>query len=137
MASDVNMEPGFWEKLSDKLTAFSEGVSKFLMRLFGSSNERYIRQLGFVRAKSADVPTIIPGSILHQVNSLEEQMRALSDDDLRQTTPKLRAKLAGGVHLEDLLPEAFAACREGLLQPLARSAGATLRIRRGPSPAGP
>src|SRR5207248_4523050 len=46
------------------------------------------------------------------VNSLEEQMRALSDDDLRQTTPKLRAKLAGGVHLEDLLPEAFAACRE-------------------------
>ena len=37
------MDVGFWEKLGDGLSAFSEGLGGFLMRLFGSSNERYIR----------------------------------------------------------------------------------------------
>ena len=36
----------------------------------------------------------------------------LSDDELKETASKLRAKLADGETLDDLLPEAFAACRE-------------------------
>lgn len=39
-------------------------------------------------------------------------MQALSDDELRAMTPTLRARLAGGETLDDVLPEAFAAVRE-------------------------
>jgi preprotein translocase subunit SecA len=81
------------------------------MRLFGSSNQRYIRKLGYVRAKDGS-HTVIPGSLLAQVNDLEPQMRALSDEELAGLTPKFRERLAQGAPLDDLLPEAFAACRE-------------------------
>jgi preprotein translocase subunit SecA len=113
MSSQTSMDVGFWEKLGDGLSAFSEGVGTFLMRLFGSSNERYIRSLGYIRASAAGAThTVIPGSLLEQVNELEESMRGLSDDALRALTPKFRERLAQGAALEDLLPEAFAACRE-------------------------
>ena len=39
-------------------------------------------------------------------------MKALSDDELKGLTPKFRERLAKGETLDDLLPEAFAACRE-------------------------
>jgi preprotein translocase subunit SecA len=107
------MDVGFWEKLGDGLSAFSEGVGRFLLRLFGSSNERYVNRLGYIRPKSPGAPhSVIPGSLLDQVNQFEESMRALSDEDLRGLTPKFRERLAAGASLEDLLPEAFAACRE-------------------------
>src|SRR5207245_11414584 len=57
-------------------------------------------------------PTIIAGSELAQVNELEERMRALSEEELKALTPQLRQRLANGATLEELLPEAFAACRE-------------------------
>jgi preprotein translocase subunit SecA len=107
------MEISFWEKLSDKFTAFTEGIVSFLGRIFGSSNERTIRSLGYIRPRDARSPhTVVPGSHLAQVNALEEQMRALSDEELAGLTPKLRERLAQGATLEELLPEAFAACRE-------------------------
>jgi preprotein translocase subunit SecA len=107
------MDVGFWEKLGDRLSAFSEGVGKFLTRLFGASNERYIRALGYVRPNKPGVQhTVIPGSLLAQVNALEDQMRALSDEELKALTPKYRERLSKGEPLDDLLPEAFAACRE-------------------------
>ncbi|MFO0926626.1 MAG: preprotein translocase subunit SecA [Gemmataceae bacterium] len=107
------MDSGFWDKLGDGLSAFSDGVSRFLTRLFGSSNERYIRKLGYIRPSRPGEPhTVIPGSLLAQINSYEEKMRALSDEELRGLTPKFREKLAQGATLDDLLPEAFAACRE-------------------------
>src|SRR5262249_34876024 len=53
-----------------------------------------------------------PGSLLAQVNDLEEKMRALSDEELKALTPALRQRLANGATLDDLLPEAFAACRQ-------------------------
>jgi preprotein translocase subunit SecA len=113
MTTQTSMDVGFLEKLGDSVTALSEGVARGLMRLFGSSNERFIRRLGYIPSKSPDVPpTIIPGSLLAQVNELEEKTRALSDEELKAITPKLRERLANGATLEDLLPEAFAACRE-------------------------
>ncbi|MGH7222566.1 MAG: preprotein translocase subunit SecA, partial [Gemmataceae bacterium] len=113
MSSETSMDVGFWEKLSDGLSAFSEGVGTFLLRLFGSSNERVIRSLGYIRASAPGAThTVIPGSLLAQVNELEEKMHALSDDELKALTPQLRERLAQGAALEDLLPEAFAACRE-------------------------
>src|SRR5437870_362307 len=103
MATDPNMEPGFWEKLGDKLSAFSDAVGRWLTRLFGSSNERYIREMGYLRAnKAGATPTIVPGSLLHQVNSLEEKMRAMTDEQLREVTPPLKQRLANGATLEDV-----------------------------------
>ncbi len=113
MSTDIAADVSFWEKLGDGLSAFSEGFGKFLMRLMGSSNERYVRKLGYVRAsKPGATHTVIPGSLLAQVNDLEDQMRALSDEEMRGLAAKWREKLAQGKTLDDLLPEVFAATRE-------------------------
>ena len=65
--------------------------------IFGSSNDRYVRSMGkIVEAIAAHEPTI----------------SALTDDELRGQTDVFRARLAEGVKLDDLLPEAFATVRE-------------------------
>ncbi len=113
MSTETKMDVSLWEKLGDKLSAMTEGLVGFLGRLFGSSNERTIRQIGYLRPRDVKSPhAVVPGSILDQVNKLEEKMRALSDAELKALTPQYRARLAQGATLEDLLPEAFAACRE-------------------------
>src|SRR5438093_181698 len=111
MATDTAMDVGLWDKFGDAMTAFSEWTSRSLTRLFGSSNERYIRSLGYIRTNDGSY-TVTPGSHLAQVNALEPKMKALSDEELRNLTPQLRERLKKGETLEDLLPEAFAACRE-------------------------
>ena len=111
--ANTTMEASFWEKLGERLTGLSDSLGKFLLRLFGSGNERYIRKLGYLTArKPGDAPTIIAGSLLAQVNALEDRMRGLSDDELAALTPPFRERLQKGATLDDLLPEAFAACRE-------------------------
>jgi preprotein translocase subunit SecA len=113
MTTEQTMDVSFLEKLGDGFSAFSEGVGQFLTRLFGSSNERYIRKLGYLRSRDPEVPhRVVPGSLLAQVNTLEEKMHLLSDDELKALTPQYRERLARGETLDDLLPEAFAACRE-------------------------
>jgi len=47
-----------------------------------------------------------------QVNALEDDFRAMSDEELRALTPEFRSRLENGETLDDLLPEAFAAVRE-------------------------
>src|SRR5437762_393540 len=117
MATETSVAGSFWDWLTDSLTAFSEWVGKLLTRLLGSANERTIRQIGYLRSTGPNVPyTVVAGSLLAQVNALEEQMHALSDDELKGLTPKLRERLAQGAALDDLLPEAFAACREAALR---------------------
>src|SRR5262245_5006972 len=113
MATETQMDISVWERIGDGFTAFQEGVATFLTRLLGSSNERTVRKLGYIRSKNPSVPpTIVPGSLVARVNDLEPQMRALSDDELKGLTPKFRERLTKGETLDDLLPEAFAACRE-------------------------
>src|SRR5581483_846263 len=112
MSTDTNLEVSLWERVTDSLSAMSEGLVGFLGRLFGSSNERIIRSLGYIRARGSEAHTVIPGSLLDQVNSLEESMRALSDEQLKAKTTEFRERLRNGERLDDLLPEAFAACRE-------------------------
>jgi preprotein translocase subunit SecA len=46
------------------------------------------------------------------VNALENEIKALSDDQLKAKTPQLKDKLANGSTLEEILPEAFAVVRE-------------------------
>ncbi|MEU0432218.1 preprotein translocase subunit SecA [Streptomyces sp. NPDC006290] len=47
-----------------------------------------------------------------QVGSLEEEFRALTDEELQALTPEFKERHAAGESLDDLLPEAFAAMRE-------------------------
>ncbi len=47
-----------------------------------------------------------------QVNALEDDFKAMSDEELRELTPEFRSRLEAGETLDDLLPEAFAAVRE-------------------------
>src|SRR5262249_33991408 len=96
---------------------FFEGVANGLNRLLGSSNERTVRRLGYIRPKSADEKhKVIAGSLLAQVNELEPKMKALSDEELKGLTPKFRERLHQGATLDSLVPEAFAACREAALR---------------------
>ena len=51
--------------------------------------------------------------IAEQVLALEPQMEKLSDDELRAKTFEFKERIAGGQTLDEVLPEAFAVCREG------------------------
>ena len=47
-----------------------------------------------------------------QVLALEDKYRAMDEGELRGQTEKLRDRLGMGESLDDILPDAFAACRE-------------------------
>ena len=68
-----------------------------LKKLFGSKNEREVKRM----LKTVQL-----------VNAFEEQMVALSDDQLRAKTAEFKARIAKGETLDKLLPEAFAVARE-------------------------
>ena len=51
----------FLEKIGDWFNAFTAWIERSITRMFGSSNERRIRQLGFVRDRSGNT-VITPGS---------------------------------------------------------------------------
>ncbi len=113
MSTETKMDVGILEKIGDAFNAFSEKTVNFLTRLLGSSNERTIRKLGLIASKDPQKPyQVVPGSLLARINELEPRMQALTDTELKELTPKFRARLADGETLDDLLPEAFAACRE-------------------------
>ena len=72
-------------------------ISSVLKRVFGSANERIIK--GF--QQQVDL-----------INKIEPEYEALSDDELKAQTEKLRARLTNGEVLDDIRPEAFAVVRE-------------------------
>lgn len=69
-----------------------------MQKVFGDLNSKEVKKL----EKIAD-----------QVMALEEQMESLSDEELKAKTGEFKERLAAGETLDDLLPEAFAVCREG------------------------
>ncbi|HEU4670808.1 MAG TPA: preprotein translocase subunit SecA [Dyella sp.] len=71
--------------------------NRALTSLFGSRNERVLRQL----SKS-----------VARINALEPEYAALGDDALRGKTDEFKQRLAAGETLDKLLPEAFATVRE-------------------------
>lgn len=70
---------------------------KVLTKIFGSRNERVLRNLQHR---------------VERINQLEPQMVALSHEALRAKTDEFRKRLAAGMKLDDLLEEAFAVVRE-------------------------
>ena len=59
---------------------------------------------------SKEVKRIRP--ICDKVLALDEEYSALTDEQLQAKTPEFKERLANGETLDDILPEAFAACRE-------------------------
>ncbi|MBS0596302.1 MAG: preprotein translocase subunit SecA [Burkholderiaceae bacterium] len=72
-------------------------ATTFLTKIFGSRNDRLLKQYRKVAAR---------------INALEPQFEQLDDAALRGKTQEFRDRLAAGETLEQLLPEAFATVRE-------------------------
>ncbi len=73
------------------------GLVKFFLRLMGVSPERKIKTFF---------------AIVDRINSFEDPLKALSDNQLRAKTQEFRDRLSAGESLDDILPEAFAVVRE-------------------------
>ena len=102
-----------WEKVSDGVTTFLDGAGTAITRVFGSSNGAPSgNSATFARTNSAPNRPSRPARCSRDINSFEEKMRSLSDEQLQGMTAEFRQRLANGAKLDDLLPEAFAACRE-------------------------
>ena len=68
-----------------------------ITKLFGTTSEREVKKLK---------------GLVDQIEALEPEMKALSDEALRGKTAEYKGRYAQGETLDDLLPEAFAAVRE-------------------------
>ncbi|WP_333713971.1 preprotein translocase subunit SecA [Yoonia sp.] len=73
------------------------GFGTVAKKVFGSANDRKVK---------ATRP------LVDKINALETEFAALSDDGIKQKTAELVERAKGGAKLDDLLPEAFANCRE-------------------------
>jgi preprotein translocase subunit SecA len=96
MSGQSKMDVSLWETLTDSLGAFSEGMVGFLGRLFGSSNERMVRGLGYLRSRDPEeTHVVVSGSLLARVNDLEPVIKAFGDEAIKGLTPQFRACMAG------------------------------------------
>jgi len=73
-------------------------LPKLLTQIFGSRNERLLKTYR---------------KVVQQINALEPQFEGLSDEQLRAKTEEFKQRIAQGESVDDILPEAFAVCREG------------------------
>src|SRR5512132_3848258 len=72
-------------------------ISNILTRIFGSRNERLLKQYA---------------QAVREINALEPQISALSDAELRAKTDELRTRVRNGETLDAVMPDAFAVVRE-------------------------
>jgi len=70
-------------------------------KLFGSNNDRILKKLN---------------PIVEQINELEPQMQALSDEQIPQTTMEFKNRIKQGEPLDNILPSAFALVREASIR---------------------
>ena len=73
------------------------GIGTIAKKVFGTPNDRKIKATRPLVAK---------------INALEPEFEKLSDEGLKEKTQELAEKARNGTSLDDLLPEAFANCRE-------------------------
>ncbi|OWU82533.1 preprotein translocase subunit SecA [Phaeobacter sp. 22II1-1F12B] len=73
------------------------GIGTIAKKVFGTPNDRKIKATRPLVAK---------------INALEPEFEKLSDDGLKEKTQELAEQARSGTSLDDLLPEAFANCRE-------------------------
>ena len=68
-----------------------------LKKLFGTTSEKEIKAIK---------------PLVDKIEALDEEYSKLTDEQLKAKTPEFKERLAKGESLDDILPEAFAACRE-------------------------
>ena len=73
------------------------GLGTISRKVFGSANDRKVKSVR---------------PLIEQINALEPQFKAMSDDEIKAKTVELQGRAQSGTGLDDLLPEAFANCRE-------------------------
>jgi preprotein translocase subunit SecA len=73
------------------------GLGTLAKKVFGTPNDRKIKSVR---------------PLVDAINALEPEFQALSDDGIKEKTVAFKARLAAGESLDDILPEAFANCRE-------------------------
>ncbi len=73
------------------------GLGTLARKVFGTPNERKVKSVRPLVAK---------------INALEPEFAALTDEGIIAKTEEFKARIAKGESLDDLLPEAFANCRE-------------------------
>ncbi len=120
MATETKLEMSFFERIGEFFSGFVEGFTKLLGRLFGSNPDATVRGIGYIAPKKPDQPyVVVPGSVLAQINELEPQIQAMTDADFKEMSARFRKQLAECKTpeqkdrvMEEILPEAFAACRE-------------------------
>lgn len=77
---------------------FSESmVTQILTKMFGTKHDREMKKIQ---------PTV------DRINALEPSIAALTDEQLKAKTPEFQERLKKGETVDDILPEAFAVCRE-------------------------
>ncbi|AXQ94860.1 preprotein translocase subunit SecA [Cereibacter azotoformans] len=75
------------------------GLGTLARKIFGTPNDRKVKSVR---------------SLVARINELETEFQALSDEGIKQKTAEFQRRVQeGGESLDDLLPEAFANCREG------------------------
>lgn len=72
-------------------------VTQVLTKLFGTKHDREMKKIQ---------------PLVDRINSLEPEMAALTDEQLKAKTPEFQERFKNGAKVDDLLPEAFAVCRE-------------------------
>jgi preprotein translocase subunit SecA len=72
-------------------------IGKALTKVFGSKNDREVKALR---------------KVVDQINALESSVEPLDDMQLQEKTTEFKKRYTDGESLDDLLPEAFAVCRE-------------------------
>jgi preprotein translocase subunit SecA len=72
-------------------------IAAILRKVFGTKHERDVKRMQ---------PAVA------QINALEPELQGLDDSGLAAKTDEFRKRVADGEDLDDLLPEAFAVCRE-------------------------
>ncbi|TAH49494.1 MAG: preprotein translocase subunit SecA [Betaproteobacteria bacterium] len=72
-------------------------ISGLLKKIFGSRNDRLVRQYS---------------QTVRRINALEPEISSLSDEALRGKTEEFKQRVANGEALDAILPEAFAVVRE-------------------------
>jgi preprotein translocase subunit SecA len=72
-------------------------MSNILSAFFGNYSKREVKRIQ---------------PLCDSVLALEDKYKAMTDDELKAQTPALKERLANGESLDDILPDAFAVCRE-------------------------
>ncbi|GAB4294526.1 MAG: preprotein translocase subunit SecA [Desulfuromonadia bacterium] len=73
------------------------GLGTIIKKIVGSKNDRELKRMW---------------PVVHRINALEPEIASLSDGELIARTNQFRERVARGESLDQILPEAFAVCRE-------------------------